>query len=44
MPGSHFNQAPPKYRDPRDLLNLEQALQEDEEMLLMIKAFVETIQ
>jgi hypothetical protein len=43
-PGTHFNQAPPKYRDPRDLLNLEQALQEDEEMLLMIKAFVETIQ
>ena len=43
-PGSHFNQAPPKYRDPRDLLNLEQALQEDAEMLLIIKAFVETIQ
>jgi hypothetical protein len=42
LPGeNYFNQAPPIYRDP---LLLEQALQEDEEMLLMIKAFVETIQ
>ncbi len=42
LPGeNYYNQAPPQYKDP---LLLEQALQEDEEMLLMIKAFVETIQ
>lgn len=43
LPGeNYFNQAPPRQRD-NDLF-LQQALQEDEEMLLMIKAFVETIQ
>lgn len=43
LPGeSYFNQAPPRQRD-NDLF-LQQAIQEDEEMLLMIKAFVETIQ
>lgn len=40
---SHYNQAPDT-REYKPKLLLKQAMQEDEEMLLMIKAFVETIQ
>lgn len=37
---SHFNQAPPKYRDPF----IDQALMEDEELIILLKAFAEVIQ
>ena len=40
-PGTHFNQAPSvKKNEP---LMLAQALQEDEELIIILKAFVETI-
>lgn len=43
LPGeNYYNQSPPRER--KNDLFLQQAMQEDEEMLLMIKAFVETIQ
>ena len=43
LPGrSHFNQAP-STKDKIDPLMMQQILQEDEELLIMIKAFAETI-
>lgn len=39
---SHFNQAPDTRKNKEPLL-LAQALQEDEELIIMIKAFAETI-
>lgn len=42
LPGeNYYNQAPAIKRD--EPLELQQALQEDEELIIMLKAFVETI-
>lgn len=40
-PGTHFNQAPPVIRDAE--LYIDQALMEDEELILFLRAFAEVI-
>lgn len=42
-PGTRFNQAPDTRRN-KEPLHLQQALQEDEELIILIKAFAEVIQ